>query len=414
MKNKIICILIGIILMFNLVLVSSDVTVVPKEISLLDGKILGHGIEYKELQDEGIKLTFVNEGASVNIGGDIFQDIVPQGKAGHPTEIELDKSGGILRADFTVNEKGGTYVFGNTQIYAPPNSRVFFDKKTGLEYGRVGLEYYYDKRAGINIVVPDGSEFKEIPKPKTEGVLTDYVTTIKSIKYGSFKLPSGDIVTSGELSYENGQPFISYHNKKAIIDNVGIDNVAAMGSRVYLYFDGQRHDQDYVSFNLKNKKLILSSSSFIDNPSTGFYRVSFYENNPFLKIEPGDHVVMRTDNSGEIEIQNRDATGLVPKVTTRGGYTLDQDHKSIYFWYNKDGVPQTRITPKESILVSSPLDASTSPMELSIFDENNQKILPKGLNIFVDNSNKITIGSYTLSGSEAISPEFSARIKYVN
>ena len=86
MKNKIIFVLIGIILTFNLFSISSQ-----EEISLLNGQIIGKGVEYQKIQEEGIRLAFTNAGAIVNIREDKFENIIQQDKAKHPTYLELDK-----------------------------------------------------------------------------------------------------------------------------------------------------------------------------------------------------------------------------------------------------------------------------------------------------------------------------------
>src|SRR3990172_2175989 len=104
------------------------------------------GISY-EKTNSGAMIIF--KGGDVSVNGNDFNNIQSQDAAKHPSFLELDRSGSVTDADFTVNEKGGKYVFGNTEITAPPNSRVILDKT-----------------AGILIKPADGGKLQEYPKSK--------------------------------------------------------------------------------------------------------------------------------------------------------------------------------------------------------------------------------------------------------
>src|SRR3989304_89601 len=166
-KRKLFFALTGIVLIVNLFLISAELTDLSKILGFDENTITSlnpDGISY-EKTDEGAILAF--KGGDVSIKGNSFANIKSQEEAKLPSEMTLNKNGEITNAEFTANEKGGTYVFGNTQVYAPPNSRILFDEKIG-----------------IRIKVPDGSEIAELPKAKDNSLPNSYITSLESAKDG--------------------------------------------------------------------------------------------------------------------------------------------------------------------------------------------------------------------------------------
>ena len=207
-KLKFACVLLFFVLV-ETSLVQSELLEESTDIGILmglnEGQIIGQGVDFSQSSVQNnqgacstsecsvklpdtTRLTFADEEAEININGNNFVNIISQEKSGHPSFIELDKEGNLVKADFTVNEKGGKYVFGNTEISAPPNSRVLFDEKTG-----------------IVIKATEGAEFAENPKSRiSQYSQGNYLTMIDGYNY---KFPNGAIV-SGRLGFDNGQAFI--------------------------------------------------------------------------------------------------------------------------------------------------------------------------------------------------------------
>lgn len=375
----------GTVLIANLVLISAELTDLSKSLDFNDNTITtfsSDGISYEKTAD-GATITF--KGGEVTVKGNSFANIKSEEEAKLPSKINLDKDGKVTNAEFTVNEKGGNYVFGNTQIYAPPNSRVMFDEKTG-----------------IRIKIPEGSEMSDIPKQKDISIPSEYTTIIEGNNY---KLPNKAVV-NGKLGFDkNGQAFVSLDDK-TIVNGVELTSGISKrpreyGGEVNVFFDGQKHEGDYASFDLKNKKLILSSEkneNFITN---------FNGENPFLKIDEGDYVTAKPLPGGEIEIQNRDEEGLIPRVTTRGNFIIDEDGKSIFYkeedYYRKLDVFQK--------LFSNSKSTTTSPIELDVFNKDGlsafkNKILVDNFNRFIfdiPSSSQIFFSFFSESDSQVIS-----------
>ena len=349
-----------------------------------EGEITAKGVEYQPLNEEGgVHLVFKEEGARVDFNGDIFKNIIPQDVAGHPTFIDVDKEGNIVRTDFTVNEEGGTYFFGNTKIEVPPNSRVFFDKETGI----------------IRIKSPEGSEITEIPTKKDSSLPSEHITTIEG---ENIKLPGGNTF-SGKLNYDNKQAFVNLGDKKIIN---GVEIILA-SEKTNIFFDGQKHKGSYTSFGDTN--LIISSNGNSDT------QIKFEKGNRYLTIdeerEGEDYVGMNTHQGGEIEIQNRDSQGLIPRVTTKGPFIIDEDSKHIV------NIGDKVFLKKFSLLSSykKSLGTTTSPIELFVQDKDGNNLLTENSKIYVDNFNRIVIGPDVkefISSSEGIDIKLSTRIKY--
>ena len=400
MKIKIFLILIIGILFVGIGFVSSqeeaviltEATDIGPFMGLPEGQILGKGIEY-ELFNDKHRATFVNENSELSINGDVFTNIVPQGKAKLPTFIELDPNGIIVKADFTVNEEGGTYCFETDCVYASPNSRVLFDKEKGI----------------IRIIPPDGTELSEMPNVKDFSLPNKYTTIIEG---KNIKLPSGDVF-SGKLNYEDGRAFV-YLDDKTIINGVEIRESESkrysskLFQEVDVFFDGREHEGDYISFDLSNRNLILSSEG-------GKPVIVFKESNPFVKIDKGDNVGMLALPNSKIEIQNRDNEGLVPKITTSGFFVIDEDYKSIGFTSSRKRL-NIRKFPS---LFKGVEDSTTSPVEIVMVDSMNKPLFLEEHKIIVDNFNRILVvpdgfrsSTDFVALSEGIDVKFSSRIKY--
>src|SRR3989338_442993 len=92
---------------------STDVGVL---MGLNEGQIVGQGIDFSQSSSQNnqgtcstsecsvklpdtARLTFAKEDAEININGNNFANIVSQEKSGHPSFIELDKEGNVVKAE---------------------------------------------------------------------------------------------------------------------------------------------------------------------------------------------------------------------------------------------------------------------------------------------------------------------------
>jgi len=237
--------------------------------------IASAGIEYSEIKDletkeEGVRLTFMEEGASLNVGENLFANIVPQKDAGHPTYLELDENGKIIGADFTTNEKGGNYTFGNNTIEVPPNSRVFFNKDTG-----------------IKIEISDGLDLTEFPN-LLKYISDGYLTTIKgqNIKF------SDDLsLINGELRVEQEGYFlrqgIADYNKVRVTTSEEEGGLLISDSAEWL----KEYTKNYIAFG------------------EGELRVKGIEGGKVnLEILPGNSLFKTTEKSNlKFEVSNEDS-----------------------------------------------------------------------------------------------------------
>ncbi len=148
MKTKtifFIVIFLTIILHFNFVISAEETTensiTTPSTtdfgslfMGLDPGKIFGTKdfIEQNKIED-GNRFSFVNKDASLTINGNLFTNVAPKSTSNSQSYIEVDKTGLITKASFTVNEKGGDYVINGLNFHAPPNAKVFYDPQNGFK-----------------------------------------------------------------------------------------------------------------------------------------------------------------------------------------------------------------------------------------------------------------------------------------
>ena len=295
---------------------------------LKKGDVSVKGVEYEAFETY-TRLTFKKENAKVCVKENCFENIVPQGKAKVPTFIEFDETGEITDALFKVNEKGGDYVFGNTKINAPPNSKVFF-KKDALAFNKGIDEGSLVKKGEIVIDIPDGSKI-EIPTAKDDSSLAEYTTIIRTNLKSN--LDDGEAILSngarfkGTLFFEDGQARLYpgiFENNYVEIDGVRlIHSGYAQGFNrdepLDIFFDGQIHEGNYVS--LGQDKLILSSDVLYPmielKKGNNFIPLQYeYSIGPTISYFPGS----------TIEIQNRDVEGLIPSIKTKGDVELEINH----------------------------------------------------------------------------------------
>lgn len=311
---------------------------------LKEGEVLISNINFEK--KNGISTFTFEENGYVKVKDSLFMNIQKGGK------LKVNEKDELIEADFSTNEKGGTYVIGNDKISVPPNSKVIF------------------KNGQITITPPEGSKFEVQPSLLKPGI-NGNVVRIQGI---NTELPDGSVIQSGTLSYRNGQAFIA-PKEEAVINGVEIKNVfnerskKAMDKEYNVFFDGQKHEgNSYISFDMEKHSLILASPG-----DKSGQPVKFHAENPFVTIEKNDNFVIQTLSKSEIEIVNRESSGRIPKMTCKGKFMLDEDDKSIQS--TTDGKVNMKLSAGIDPFKIGAKGTSTSPVELYALSPEGSSVL---------------------------------------
>jgi hypothetical protein len=139
MNKKIVFFLVmAILILTKANLISSQQTPTNvAEIMSLDKSIVGSGIEYSKLENNGARLVFSEKNSNLIIEKNKFENIIPQSESGNPTYIDLDNKGNIVKADLTAS-KLTTFVFNEKEYTIPANSRIIYEKGNAKIIGKKG------------------------------------------------------------------------------------------------------------------------------------------------------------------------------------------------------------------------------------------------------------------------------------
>jgi len=358
---------------------STDIGVL---MGLEEGQVVGQGVEYSQLTNKNTQLTFSKTDAEIDVNGNKFANIIPQDTAKHPSFIELDKDGNPVKADFTVNEKGGKYIFGNTEITAPPNSRVFFDKTTG-----------------VRIKAEEGAEFSQNPTNLGTPGLEKYLTTIEGNDY---KLPNGAVV-SGRLGFDSGQAFVSAG------DEVILDQIRFLpeGGKKNLYFDENfnpsQHKNENYYWSTGDKLEFQSCDPNLNIQATGrgiqiapvnpvdvkkkecLMSIEILENNNIFNTDDNDKLSLKI-KEGDGLIINKVINGEFPRILHKssesGSTSITND--GLNFDFNKDKI------------------SMPNPKQLTFKDFKSGKFQSVALNIESDSKNLMEMLSVDSDGEFSI------------
>ena len=302
-KDNLFCFLLIVLLIGNLGFINAELTDISKNLGYSDKTITTtnpDGISYEKTA-EGAVITF--KGGDVNVNGNEFNKIQSQDTAKHPSFVELDKNGNLISADFSVNEQGGKYVFGDTEIAAPPSSRVLFDEKTG-----------------IKIKVQDGAELSPNPSHSNNPDLENYIVAVEGNK---FLLQNGDVV-SGRLWFDNnGQAFVKAY------DEVYLNDVLILPSKNDIYFFS---GDDFSPELYKNQNYYYTGSKgdilhsvqggevnaeyLAGNKLFNMYKITDADNSGKLSKIPdkNDFLRLHVSSGDSLDISDRSGQGLIPKI----------------------------------------------------------------------------------------------------
>ena len=285
-KRKIILLLVILTLLF----VSF---VLAEEIQMSDGvKIITSNVDYSSSDknmdaDSVLTFTFKEDGA-LRIGSEDYWNIEKDGT------IVTDTNGKITSAKFTVNEDGGTYVFGNDKIYAPPKSVVSF------------------KDNKIEILVSTGGELKSLPESNSPSIEnTPLNTVVYNVMEENFILPGGNSISGGKLIFNRNGVYLQQLNEVRDVMLSGISLQGnALSKPLRLFFNGEEQieiKENYLSLNPSEKKVFFHFN--VENNM----RLDFRDNNPFINIEfPGRGFTLTPGEAGfDLSINN---AGAVPNL----------------------------------------------------------------------------------------------------
>ena len=176
--------------------------------------------------------------------------------------LKLNFTGNITEADFTtLSTKPKTFIIENDKIYVPANSRLIY------------------KNGKVNLQISDNADLKEVPKLLNSDIFGNVV----EVKGKNIKLPGGNVLNEGTITYINGVPYVKTGDR-ALIN--GIDIKPTSGD-IELKFSSKgfiRSAGEY--FGLVNKE----SGNFVritdkieangNGVSVGLNPSSFVGNNP--------------------------------------------------------------------------------------------------------------------------------------
>ena len=302
------------------------------------GSLIGPDIENKDIsirniefskkkdgKDGKITLIFKEKDSSVNIRGNFYGNIVPQDTAGHPTFIEMDENGRITKADFTVNEVGGIYSIGNTKFQAPPNSRVFFDKETG-----------------IRIKAPEGSEIEQISWIKESNLPDEYEVVIEGKYISLYGNP-----ISGKVTVSDGKIVKIWEKTNAIVN--GIEHQVDSGKNLKISYD-----KNFDSTKLKDENYFNYGIDRIALGGSGFKSILRQDNVIFPEYKGNKYVgsygerysrLEFTAKGGNLEVIRNSQPGnpLALKINAyegfnikNGGWILEADGNDVYADFEGD------------------------------------------------------------------------------
>ena len=217
------------------------------------------GVEFR--QEKGVSiLTFEEQGSSIDINGNKFENIKSQSQAKHPSYINLDEEGNILKADFTTTE-GGLYTIGESTFYMPPNSRVYYDSESG-QSPKILLEENLEL---------DFSELEDFSK-----LQGDFYYEGKQFKINGNKI-SGLEGGIGRVSVLNGEIVKVWEGTDANIQGV---NHKTFDSDLNLYYE-----ENFNAFEHKGENFFNYGRNKIALGGEGF-KSTFDENNPVVNVYP--------------------------------------------------------------------------------------------------------------------------------
>jgi len=386
----------------------------------LNVEVKGKGMEMFEsiypMQNEFI---FSERDSILSIEGNEFTNINPEflvtSEVLSRSEIRVDRDGNIIKAQFKVNEKGGSYKIEDAEFSVPPNTQVEYEKNEKLKRrllikfkvnekgGSFEIEgkgfdappnsdVYYVKETDLDgeirskhviIWIPKGGEIKKFP-------LSDEKSDIRiSIMGENIKLPGGNILNKGILNFVNNKISLhhgywmdyydllkdKYPDKKNPVSDwmelggydgadsyeITINGVKSKfggdAKNVPIYFsDDDLNEGTFIQFGKRKLSVKLLGGSNFD----------FEESNPYINIEKSDHVAIFLERSSSKEdlingfdLEQR-AENPVPLLKISGDFKIEDD---------------SMILSDDSFKPLLHDKGTSSPLEVQMYDRDGTPIL---------------------------------------
>ncbi len=218
--------------------------------------------------------------------------------------IGLSETGEILRVDFTVNEEGGEYVFGDNTISVPPFSRVLFEKDVGIQV-RIPEGTDITKYSDLLTYV-EGGYFTEIDgkniRLSDDFILLDGLLSVN---------PEGYLLKQGEVIYKQNKFKVKNDNEEILMANLGEDLSDYDGNWI-------RQTSDVLEMQTNGE---------------GRIKIEVLEDHEILNTDSKDILSMNILNGDGLRIENREDEGLIPKVihksSENGRTSIDNDKIDI-------------------------------------------------------------------------------------
>ena len=268
--------LFGILFIHVQIIGSIETTVeniinIAEELGLKDKNIMGRGIEY-DMDKEGIFVEFVEEDAFLEIDGNEFINIIPNEEEIAFIRLYGDENN-IIEADFFVNENGGFFEIEETEFFAVPNSRIYFQENEG------DIEINVPNGGNLNSVVE--SLMKVLQSGESYG---KYPVTIRG---NNLDLPFlGGLSMDGALSYRRGQSYLM--TGEEII--LGEDYLLPVGKNdIELYFEPYFEPFNY---NDKNYYVLNNRERFLHSTREGRVNAMYLPGNEFFNMNRRNYLMI--------------------------------------------------------------------------------------------------------------------------
>ncbi len=345
-KNLLFVILIFLVVQIGFVLAQEEVI-----FSLDDIDIMGpsDAIEYWDM-GETHRITIIGgitDSEKITIGDFVFENILSQNEAGHPTYIELNKVGEIIRADFTVNEKGGTYFLNENEFEVPANSeepRIIYNKDSK------------------SLELPKGSKLNDMSK---DGLL------VEGIDLNLFD----EIFFDGESSSSVTKEGFMIKKGKAVYEGLEI-NVDKDSGDVLIVKDSS---SDYLGNRIEKFSDSFSDNLIMQSSETGSINVKFLKDNGIIEIGEYGKLNMEIKKGDGIEASR--LFGELSKISHKSsetGTTIIQNNGLDFSFKGGDMVFKER-----DIDVNGILSGEYASVEF-IIDSDLEKMVGKELEVFKD------------------------------
>jgi len=187
----------------------------------------------------------------------------------------------------------------------------------------------------------------------------------------NWRIASGDYAVINGVEIVGGE--IDPENPKTLAKKYAVD----------LFFDGKEHanSERYISLNVAQKRIVMGSKSkgeyFEFNPSV---TATFRQNNPFIPMDITDVSeisVFSPDGNIALTIENRDRSGLIPKIKIKGDKSASAVIRNGWLRTTANVAGEIYITKRTVAVQSLTWESTGVPYEVVVNDPLNSSVLLK-------------------------------------